>query len=675
MSVADEIKVRLDIVSYIQQYVPLKKAGRTFKACCPFHSEKTPSFSVSEERQSFKCFGCGQGGDVVTFAMKYHNWSFGETLRELGKLAGVEVEDQTPEQRQRTERLDYLRGLMTAIADAYHQQLLALDDANAAAALKYAREKRGFSDDTIRQYQIGYAPEDWHSALNYLRELGYSEDDILDAGIATRNDTGKIYDRFRHRLMIPIRDERGRVIAFGARALNPDDNPKYLNSPQTPLFDKSRVLFGLDVAKNAIRDSETAVIVEGYMDAITAHQAGFGNVVAQMGTAMTEQQLKLLVPRWAKKIILALDSDAAGQNATMRGLEVARAALQADYTGRLSVDLRVLSIPDAKDPDDLIREAPKRWAELVENALPVADYVIAMETAALPPNASVQEREAAARRLLPLLLASENNLYKKDNLQKLALKLHILERDLLSWAEEQRRIDNARPPRPAPPVNPSEPPDFPPLDYEAVEPPSVAGETHRLAAPVRVAKPAPSKDAALEMDCLRSLLRQPDVLYQINRKFRELAGNNSILVNGPLGDLCPEDFSQSDYRALMAALEQAVMQDDMDVIDYLRLHLDRALLRTLDQILVDDLDHLGTRLRYSQEDLNMIKKQSERFYMSVDPGTDLIRQALRLRNRRLQREREDLYFLHIESQETSARYSEQVNLSAQAKKLIDAELR
>ena len=206
--------------------------------------------------------------------------------------------------------------------------------------------------------------------------------------MAVKNEAGRVYDRFRNRLMIPIRDDRGRVIGFGARALDAEDNPKYLNSPQTALFDKSHTLFGLDTAKTTIRDSETVVIVEGYMDAIQAHQAGFKNVVAQMGTAMTETQLQL-VTRFAKKIILSLDSDAAGQSATMRSLETARTTLQADFSGRLSVDIRVLQIPGAKDPDDLIRETPERWTELVANALPVADFVIEMEMATLPANASL----------------------------------------------------------------------------------------------------------------------------------------------------------------------------------------------------------------------------------------------------------------------------------------------
>src|SRR5690606_19647954 len=439
MSVVDEIKSRLDIVDYIQRTVPLKKAGRYYKACCPFHNERTPSFVVNQDTQSWRCFGaCAEGGDIFSFAMKQNGWSFSEALNELAKVAGVEVAPQSPEQRIQTETVDRLRGLLKTIADYYHDRLFDANDPAAVAALAYAREKRGLSVETLKKFGIGFAPPGWQNALEYLTQLGYSEDDVIDAGVATRNDAGRVYDRFRHRLIVPIRDERGRVIGFGARALAPDDQPKYLNSPQTAVFDKSRVLFALDLAGRSIRDSETAVIVEGYLDAIQAHQAGFTNVVAQMGTALTEAQLKRLAPRWARKIVLALDADAAGQNATIRGLEVAREALQADYGGRLSVDIRILVIPDAKDPDDLIREAAEGWAALVDEALPVADYAIGVEAGNLPPNASLQEREAVARRLLPILIASENDLYRKDNLQKLALRLRIGERDLLAWAAEQQ---------------------------------------------------------------------------------------------------------------------------------------------------------------------------------------------------------------------------------------------
>lgn len=433
MSVTEDIKAKLDIVTYIQQFTPLKKAGRAYKACCPFHAEKTPSFVVNPDTQTWRCFGaCAEGGDLFNFAMKKHGWSFSEALQELARLAGVDVRPQTPVQKAREEAHDLLRGLVQVAAALYHQHLLNNQNPDSQATLRYAQEKRGFTLETITRFGIGYAPPGWQNMTEYLVEIGYSQDQIVEAGIAVRSETGRVYDRFRNRLMIPIRDERGRVVGFGARALDPQDTPKYLNSPQTPLFDKSKLLFGLDYAKNSIRDSQTAVIVEGYMDAIQAHQAGFNNVVAQMGTALTETQLKLVAPKWAKKIILALDADAAGQNATLRSLEVARQTLQADFTGRLAVDMRILLIDDAKDPDDLIRENPQRWQALVENALPTADFVIETELAHLPENPSVQEKQNAVQRLLPILLASENTLYTTDNLQKLARRLRVAERDLLT---------------------------------------------------------------------------------------------------------------------------------------------------------------------------------------------------------------------------------------------------
>jgi DNA primase len=692
MSVADEVKSKLDIVDYIQRFVSLRKAGRSYKACCPFHSERTPSFVVDPDRQSWRCFGaCGTGGDIFAFAMKQQGWSFSEALNELGKLAGVEVRQQTPEQRQQSDKLDGLRGLLAAAADAYHAALFKPDVEGAPAALRYARAKRGLSDDTLRKFGVGYAPPGWRNMLEHLQTLGYTEEQIIEAGIATRNeDKYTVYDRFRHRLMIPIRDERGRVIGFGARALNPDDNPKYLNSPQSALFDKSRTLFGLDVAKTTIRTGETAVIVEGYMDAIQAHQAGFANVVAQMGTALTETQLKLIAPRWAKQIILALDSDAAGQNATLRSLEVARQTLQADYTGRLAVDMRVLHIPDAKDPDDLIRETPARWAELVAQAIPVADYVIETEAAGLPPNAPVQAREAVARRLLPILLASENNLYTKYNLQKLALKLRITERDLLAWADERQKIERARAPytRPSQPARvfpPLEPPDLPPLD-ETDRPPASAVEPPPDDAPLpepersvaRIAARPVAQDVPVERHCLRLLFQQPDGYYVVNRKLRELANADARLLSGPLADWDAEDFSHIEYRALMTTFAYALAQDEMEPLDYLRARADAALQMQLDAIMMDELDRVRIHLRDTlQADLAVCWGQTR--HARVDGYDEIIEKALRLRIQRLQRERETLFFLQMDAQtnqdmDAEIQFQGQIVLSITAKQLIEAEL-
>ncbi len=679
MTVVDDIKAKLDIVAYIQQYTTLRKAGRTHKGLCLFHAEKTPSMIVDSDRQTFKCFGCGAGGDIFKFAQLKHGWSFPEALQELGRQAGVEVRKQTPEQRAQDDRRDVLRGLLQSAADFYAQQLLNDHDAQAVAALKYAREQRGFNDETIARFGIGYAPTGWQNALDHLKLLGYNEGQIIETGMSVRNEQGRVYDRFRNRLMIAIRDERGRVIGFGARALDPEDNPKYLNSPQTPLFDKSRTLFALDVAKNAIRDSETVVIVEGYMDAIQAHQAGFTNVVAQMGTALTEMQLKQLA-RWAKRIVLALDSDAAGQNATMRSLEVARETLQADYSGRLSVDIRILQIPDAKDPDDLIRETPDQWSALVETAIPVADYVIGVEIETLPENASTRDAESLARRLIPILAATENDHYSRENIQKLLAQLvklkqsrpllrslSINEGDLIAWANEQRKIAQAKPPRQAAP-RPSleEPPDWPALDY-----------TDEFALEDgRVTKPAlTKKQITTEEYCLRILFAHPDLYYQVNRKLRELAGDNRKLLEGPLGELCAEDFSQSDCRALMQAFREAMTQDDMETFDFLRTMLDSSLAEQLDKLMVHELDDLHHKLRYGlfADFTDLRRAHEKRVLASVDWGSELVKEALRLREQRLKRERQDMRFLQMDVQD-DADYGAQVHLSQLAKRLIDAEL-
>jgi DNA primase len=707
MSAADEIKARLDIVDYIQRYVPLKRAGKNYKAPCPFHAEKTASFMVSPDRQSWHCFGqCSTGGDVITFAMKQHGWSFSEALQELGKLTGVEVKRQTPEQRAQVERLDVLRGLLQAAADAYHERLLDASDSGAVAILHYAHDKRGLSDETINQFNLGYAMPGWNHMLDYLKQLGYSEDQIIETGMAVRNDEGRVYDRFRNRLMIPIRDDRGRVIGFGARALDPNDNPKYLNSPQTPLFDKSHTLFGLDSGKSAVRDSETVVIVEGYMDAIQAQQAGFKNVVAQMGTALTEIQLKL-VTRTAKKIILALDSDAAGQSATLRSLETARTTLQADYSGRLKVDIRVLQIPGAKDPDDLIRETPERWAELVANALPVADYVMDVEMAGLPPNATVQEREAVARRLLPILLASEDNLYKKDNLQKLALKLRIAESDLLAWADEQIRIERARKPARSAPqgarrdvplpgeatLSTDQPPDFPPVDYDQIEPPPADGKDVPLTVvtvrPAARTKPL-QDDAPMEAYCLRMLFRKPEAYYTVNRRVREVVEKNmdkrhvahyrQALLDGPLTDWGESDFRNNDAQVLMQLFLEGLNQYNMGALDYVRDNAGEELETQLEALLADDLIGVKKRLRAEQSaDLTLVWNNNRRYIEAIDADEELAEKALRLRVGRLQREQKELGFLQIDSQmsgdsEAELQFGQHIWLSNVARGLIETEL-
>ena len=634
MSVTDEIKARIDIVSYVQRHVPaLKKAGRNYKAPCPFHSEKTPSFIVNPERQYWHCFGaCSEGGDIFTFAQKIHNWDFREALRELAAEAGVELRQQTPQQKAKRDELERLRGLLDSAAQIYHRQLL---HPASAHVLHYVMDGRGFTRETVDAFQIGCAPPGWDFIKNALTGLGYHIDEIIEAGLLVRNEKGRVYDRFRNRLMIPIRDDRGHVVGFGGRALDPDENAKYINTPQSPLFEKSRLLFALDRAKDSIRDGETAVIVEGYMDAIQAHQAGYANVVAQMGTALTEAQIRRIAPRYAKRLVLALDSDEAGLSATRRSLEVARETLSLDVTGKLAVDLRVLQVPAGKDPDDFLRSSPGAWGGLVASAAPVADYVIDMETESLSAESSLNERQALAKRVLPLLLASEDNLYRQENLQKLARKLRLRETDLLAWAAEQPEL---RPKQRAMPQPMEElPPEYWDNEYDAAPP--------ELAPPPAASRADAAMPRAIETYCLSLLLRQPDLLSHVNRKLRELADNEEELTTGPLADLCDQDFSASDYRALMAILQSGIKQHDQETKDYVLQQAEDDLLTQCHALLGDE-SVAQTRLRSSpfQTDLRAIANQS-RFSEAAAQSQDLILRALQLRRERLEYERVELQYL------------------------------
>lgn len=674
MSVVDEIKARLDIVGFISQVVPLKKAGSTYKACCPFHNESTPSFVVDPNKQSWRCYGaCADGGDIFSFAQRYYGWEFRQALEELGKVAGVEVTPLSPQQRDENKHLDHLRGLMNAATDYFHELLTQANDDQTRAVLAYA-EKRGLSAETISLFKIGFAPKGWTNSFDYLTRIGYVEDDLITVGLAVKNEQGRVYDRFRNRLMIPIRDDRGRVVAFGARALDPDDNPKYLNSPQTPLFDKSRILFGLDTAKRSIRESETAVIVEGYMDAIQAQQAGFYNVVAQMGTAMTDMQLDLIAPRYARRVVLALDADSAGQSATRRSLEVARQALETDVAGRLSVDIRILQIPDAKDPDDLIREAPEQWQKLVEQALSVADFVIQMELNNLPPNPSIQEREAMARSVLPILSVSENNLYRQDNIQKLSNALHIQEQTLLQWVGTQPVKQPAKPAPKPPATKPPTPtqtqtqapddgyyawrdddyysdnePDYNPSFSSDAPMPDDGGNLQPVVMPKPRITPNHQQnepDNVKEARCLRLLFLNPASYYQVNRLLRETAGNDHDILDKAFHNFGVGDFTRPVYRALMQMFLYGLYQSELELLDFLRTTLDPAMRADLERLLQDDSQSVNDRLKKQfGADAEMVWKQYERrgaLYAKTE--YEIIICALEMRHSRIKRETIELQF-------------------------------
>jgi len=433
MSTVDEVKQRLDIVDVVSQHVALQKAGRNFRALCPFHSERTPSFYVFPDRQTWHCFGaCGTGGDIISFVMKKEGLEFRAALELLAQRAGVAL--RAPSAEQEDPRREILRRANEAAAHFFHHQLLNSPDA--VSALQYVRD-RGLDQETIVSFQMGYAPDSWDGLKGHLSGQSFEEGDLLAAGLLVEGERGP-YDRFRGRLMFPIRDERGRVVGFGARALD-DSVPKYLNTPQSPIFDKGGILYALDRAREHIRSSGQAVIVEGYMDAIAAHQHELGNVVASMGTAITERQVGLL-KRHTRNLILALDADLAGSEATLRGVQVLQVPVDADdrtviavptwrglirHQEVLATEIRVITLPPGTDPDEVIRRDPDEWRRLVEKAKPVADHLFEAMAVRLKGVSSPLERSRAAMELVPVLEGLTDPVVQATYVQRLARVLEL----------------------------------------------------------------------------------------------------------------------------------------------------------------------------------------------------------------------------------------------------------
>lgn len=442
MSVIDEVKQRLDAVELIGRYVELRKAGTIYKGLCPFHSERTPSFVVYPDRGTWHCFGsCGTGGDIFNFVMRRENLEFREALELLAHQAGVTLEaeqDQTQGQRNRLYELN-------EAAATYFQGVLQ-HHAGAAAGRAYL-ERRGINPETMANFRLGFALENWSALRDFLLEKGWSLDELLAAGLVKRHEErNSIYDAFRARVMIPIRDRQSRVIGFGGRLLG-DGQPKYLNTAETPVFHKSQVVFGLDLAREAIRREDKVVIVEGYMDVIAAHQHGFANVVACMGTSLTSEQLQQL-HRFTNNFILALDADAAGQQATIRGLNQARQSLlrvqkptvtptgQVRLTERLSANLAIVSMPAGLDPDDVIRRNPQEWQVLVTQAQPLVDFYFRLITDQFDLT-SAQGKGLAVAELAPLIAELDDRIEREHYEQRLSRIVQIDEKLI------QARVDAA----------------------------------------------------------------------------------------------------------------------------------------------------------------------------------------------------------------------------------------
>lgn len=408
MNELEEIKQKIDIVELIGGYVQLKQTGKNFKACCPFHSEKTPSFIVSPERQMWHCFGsCNEGGDIFSFVMKTDGLTFPEAVESLAGKAGVKLERRNFEKNEAKSKL-YSAAEMAA---DYYNSLLST--AAGKDAHDYLTKKRGLTARTLKEYNLGYSPSEKDALQKELSAHKFTSKELERAGL-TAVKSGEVRDLFFKRLMFPIRDISGRTVGFSARTLEKDGVPKYINTPATEIYDKSSVLYGIDLAKESIRKLNYAIIVEGNMDVIASHQAGVKNVVASSGTALTEMQLKLL-SRLTKNLKLAFDIDFAGSTATRRAIEIA---------WNMGFNIKVVTIPSGKDAADAVAEDPKIWKKAVGDAKYVIDYLFDSALKKYDKKDPIG-RKTIAQDLLPVIKRIPDEIERDTYIKKLANELAV----------------------------------------------------------------------------------------------------------------------------------------------------------------------------------------------------------------------------------------------------------
>ncbi len=626
MSTIDEIKSKIDIVDLVSEAgVKLRHAGKNYTGFCPFHDNKhSPAFVVWPETGTWRCFGqCNEGGDIFKFVMKREGLDFKEALQKLAARAGVELKEYQRETHQQKEAYENLRKLLEDAIIYYRSHLFANKN-----ILDYLHEKRGLNDSTIETFGLGYAPAGYDNLLNHFTQRGYSEQDLIDSGLLSVRESesqasnlqSRSFDRFRNRIMIPIRDEQGRMAGFGARIVDPNDVPKFLNSPETPIFSKGRLLYGLDRARKPIRTADQAVIVEGYLDVIALHQAGYENVVSPMGTALTEDQMRLL-KKFTRRIVLALDPDAAGQKAVLRGLDAARSAMDKEgelgfdargllkNESRLQADLRVATMPDDLDPDEIVARDKDEWKKLIEDAKPIVTHV--METLAAGQNINDPKvKNQVAAQVLPLIEDLPNALERDTYRQALARMLKVDERSLLATQTQSPRVRRPR----------------------QVE----KTEVRESVSPVMVSV---SSSKAVEEYVIGVLFRKPELLYRLDRSLQEFG----------LVALTAEDFDYTDNQLLFGLIRESVEQDKTEHHDFVVEALPESLQarsrelekeaerqKQLDEKLLEELLRGVIKLRRvaAGENINQLRFLQEEAHQSGDQRAssyqDLVLQHTRL---------------------------------------------
>jgi DNA primase len=677
-SVIERIKQKLDIVDEIGAVVPLRKSGKAFKGLCPFHGERTPSFYVFPETGTWRCFGCNEGGDLFTFVEKQQGLDFRETLALLAERAGISlggaagggdgVGGESPE----TSARKRLRALNEAAAIWFHSQLL---QSGAAQFARSYLESRGVSNESLALWRLGYAP-DGDNLARYLISQGYSAGELVEAGLARQREMdhkpqgGGLYDYFRNRLIFPIRDGRGQTIAFGGRELG-GGHPKYLNTPQTILFDKSATLYGFDLAREAIRRQDRVILVEGYMDAVVPHQYGSRNVVAVIGSAVTEKHIQQ-IKKLTRRVTLALDPDAAGESATVRGITVAQGAFDrvlvpipgpangpaatrrgeprgmVRFEEQVDAEITVARLPAGEDPDEFVRRDIAGWLRAIEHAEPLIDFLFEAQTTGLALD-TPQGKMEAARRLLPIIAEVRSRTLAGEYVDRLAGRLRLdvkdLQRDLQLTRQRLDREARARPPREAAASGETE-------DGGEQAPISTIGSgglglksgparQERASAGYSASQAIPSLASGASMGALLSELAQEHycvgLLLAHPQTWTEM---RAILEEG--------DFAGTETRALFAAFAQAVREAPTFSADAYLDGLDPLLREAADQMRAraappprPDPQPDGDGEGALEEGLGLLKRASQAAY--------------RLKRMRLKSEQAELDYLIRDAEQSGER--------------------
>ncbi len=663
MTIIEEIKNRIDIVAEIGAVVPLKKSGKAYKGVCPFHSERTPSFYVFPQTGTWRCFGCNEGGDIFTFIEKQQGLDFKEALALLAEKAGIPLEARgevlpAGEENEEEEARRRLRQINEAAAIWFHHLLLTMPEATYARAYL---EGRGVHHESLTLFRLGYAPAGGDLLCKYLLSQEYTAQEIVAAGLGREREPAKgggLYDYFRSRIIFPIRDARGRTVGFGGRELG-GGSPKYLNTPQTPLFDKSSILYGLDLAREAIKRRNQVIIVEGYMDALIAHQYGEKNVVACIGSAITEKHVRQ-IKKLTRRLALALDPDTAGETATIRGIEVARQGFDrvvvpvpqeapgaptnrkgeprgmVRFEEQVDAEITVLRLPAGEDPDEVIRRDIEVWRQAVAKALPLIDFLFEALTAGLRLD-TPQGKAEAAKRLLPVILEVHDRVERHEYIGRLARLLHTSERALdLELQQLQRaQLRDARKTASSTDIGPNSYPQER-GEEQTGSPGNQQAQGPLLSSLIVKAGGAEALMTALEEYYLGLLLACP------------------ILTPEVCGIIEEADFSGTERRALYHVLVTAYQNGTPPDI--------QGMISTLPDILQETAEHLRQEVeaRERMESISRTRRRAMQRMQQVleaEPALDTVRlrkvvtkAAYRLKRARLKEALNELIYLRQEAE-------------------------